>query len=196
MSMMQMLLGGDVATSFVAAFTSTTSTVALSGVQAGDLLICASEQNTGVAPSLPSGFTNLASNTSGIPYCASYKVAVGGETSVAVNSGGTNAGAIILQYRGQSLSCGTLSTVSSANSNTPSFAALTPSSSNGRSWVASILFSVGVPATAPSGEINRGSISFVQAFDTNGAVSSFGSRTTSLSGSFAWWTLSVEIQSA
>lgn len=158
--------------------------------QANDIIIAfAFRDGSALSPTMPAGWTSLSTQlgtTTGIR--AAYIRATNGST---VSGTWTNATSVVFHIYRNVTSIGRTGVVASTGT-TVGFSALTLVNANGLSWVAGFVghASNNVAITAaPSGMVNRSSVSDftdeAAGHDTNGGVSSFGSRTAFVGGTSA-----------
>jgi len=172
--------------------------------EVGDLLLAyAYRDGSTTAPSLPSGWTNIANANGANSNSArlAYKIAT---TTSETATGFTSATSLILHvYRNvdQSSPIGG-NNFDTGSSTTISYPALTMSVSNGTSLVAGFSGHRSTNTaieTAPSGMVNRTSVSDATdqaaGFDTNLGVTSWSAQTASVGGSSSgWFARTVEIK--
>lgn len=193
--------------SYVGQATGTTSAT-LPTHQANDLIIgFAYRDGSTTAPTIPSGWTTIASGTGGggsnNSSSLAYIVASGAGTS---SGTWTNATGVVFQvYRG-ALTSSPIGANASQNGSTASvtYPALTLTVTNGSSWVAGFAGHRSVDTNlqnAPTGMTNRATrvdtVCEVAGHDTNGGVSSWSAQSVSVGGTASnWITRVVEIEEA
>jgi hypothetical protein len=190
------------AISFVGSATGTNSIASMPAHQAGDLLLFFAYRDGNItAPSLPSGYTNKGTSSSGSAADASARIGYKIATSSSETSGTwTNATSLICHvYRGvnQTTPLGSDldgSTYETELNSTVKYPTLTLDVSNGSSWIAAF---VGHDATntniqtAPTGMTNRTNVvdatDEAAGHDTNGGVSSWTTKSVSVGGTVNEW---------
>lgn len=183
----------------VTAFTAQATSVAVSGVSAGDImLVTAHRDGSTTAPTLAAGFTNLDSggaNTNS--HRTAWKTCAGGETT---SGTWTNATSVIVSIihasAGETIAIGAHSPNGGASTSI-TWLALTLTVTDGSSWV--ILHgahrsatNVGTNALSPSGVASDSSHTDCAAFHS-ASVSSWASQTESVSANSGWRAEVVEI---
>lgn len=189
--------------SFISQAADNAETVTIGTHASGDLLLgCACREGSATPPSLPAGWTSIASSASAeqVSSTCGYKVAASGsETS------GTWTNAIhtaVAVYRGQHASpIGGIAT-SSGGSATLTYASITMSVGTGSSWVVLLACDSwgGGTIDAPSGFTNRTNYApnfmNIAFHDTNAGVSSYAGGTAGMTGGGwdNWQTRTIEIK--
>lgn len=179
---------------YVTTFSASSSSVTVSGIQNGDVLIL-SAFNPSATSITATGFTATATSAT---LFVGYKTAVGGETSITA----TNATTIIVSiFRGDRIGVGAVGT-NVQTSATINYPALTLQDTSGASIVAcvGIINSTTVGAGIPSGYSSRASLTAAayrhSVFDTVTGVTTFASGlSATLSGSANYNSHSLEIRS-
>jgi hypothetical protein len=171
-----------------------TSVALPAGWEPGDLAVVVVMRNaTATPPTIPSGWTSAATTTggSGTSQVSSrllYRVLQPGDTGISWGATTFRAARMVV-YRNASF--GAVSQQGST-STTLTFPALTLQVTNGSSWVGAMATNFnGIGATAPTGMVNRGT--GAAAFDTDGGVAAFPSRTISPVGQ-PWNSFSFELK--
>jgi hypothetical protein len=192
------------ALSFVGATGGTASAGLPSGWQAGDLaIVFAYRDGSTTAPSLPTGWTNIingGANTNS--QRVGYRILQSGDTGTGTWTNATTV--ICVVYRGQDATPIGASAQNGGSSTTVTYPALTLQRTDGSSWVLCAAGHRSIDTsleTPPSGTTLRrnelDSTDEAAAFDTNGGVSSWSSRSVSVGGtSSGWRAVSVEIRQA
>lgn len=192
---------------YLGANASTTTTVTVPTHQAGDLiLIFAFNRGSLTIPTLPSGYTNKTTITSGSAANAAVRVGYKIATSSSETSGTwTSADQLVCHvYRGvdQTTPLGTLgsSTYATQLNLTVVYPTITLSVTNGTSWVAAFGGSNATDSaidTAPAGMVQRatatGALSEVAGFDTYGGRASWSQQTVAIGGADNEW-IAVDVE--
>lgn len=166
-----------------------------SGIQVGDLLLIFAYRTTTTAPTLPSGWTSITTNSGDAnSFRLGYRWAQGSDTS----GTWTSATQLICQvYRG--VAAVGVAASNDGTTSPGSIPGLTLSVPNGNSWVAGFIgskqgTSQSTPATLTKrAELKNSTTSMVDGFDTNGGVSSFSAASVTLGTSTDWFGCSVEL---
>ncbi|MBE7245702.1 MAG: hypothetical protein INR63_12170, partial [Actinomycetospora chiangmaiensis] len=187
--------------SCVAAFSAASTSVALSGIVAGDLLIAVAYRNaSATAATIPSGWTAIAGATGGgttNALVAAYKIAAGGETTSGVWTNATQVG--VSQYRSTnpaSLKVGA-GAATGATSTSASIPALTLANPAASSWVFGAIGSktdTTLATTAPASMTRRTSVGTaggLGVYDSAATVTSWAAKTKSVT-SGAYRSVAVE----
>lgn len=144
--------GGLRIPTFIAVYNEGGSSVSMSDVRAGDILIYEGYAANNVSTTTPTGFTSIASGqTSNFSYRYAYKVATGGETSVS-----TLLNVTVVQYRGCAVGAMNTfnNTTSAGTGNIPFLSSLQDTS--GGSSVVGMVATRTAPSGNPSGMTIRG----------------------------------------
>lgn len=175
------------------------TSVTLPTTVAGDLIIIFAYRNATTAPTLPAGYTTIqTASANANSFRVGYKIAAGGDTS----GTWTNANVVrAVVYRGSS-GVGTSAGATNAASTTTGIPALTLGQTDGSSWV--LAFAGSKQTTSQStpagltvrGTSQAGTTSDTIGADTNGAVSSFSSHTSTAGASATGCGVSIEIMVA
>lgn len=185
---------------FVDAKTGTTTTISpMPTHQSGDYLLMFAGMGFTTVPTLPAGWTNIATGSVDSAFRLAYKVAASSsETSGTWTSAD---GLVCASYRGVA-SIGNNGTPANGSSTTATIPTVTLSVGDGTSWVVSGSVvhdgTAGYAATLVNGNPRRGTADATFAteamYDTNGGVASFSSTTVSHGGSSnGWYGVSVEL---
>ncbi|MGU3668022.1 hypothetical protein ACLBX9_27865 [Methylobacterium sp. A49B] len=188
--------------SSVAAFSAASTSVALSGIVAGDLLIAVAYRNaSATAATIPSGWTAIAGATGGgstNALAAAYKIAAGGETTSGVWTNATQVA--VSQYRSSGganawkIGAGAATGATSTSASIP---ALTLQNTAAASWVFGAIGSktdTTLASTAPTSMTRRTSVGTaggLGAYDTAGTVASWAAVTKAVT-SGAYRSVAVE----
>lgn len=176
------------------------TSVTITAATAGDFIVVFAYNNaTSGIPSLPAGFTNIATASAGADAARLYyKIATGGETSSGVATSATNVACDVYSGAG---SLGTTPTISTSSGLTLTYAAVTLLNSSGSSWV--IAFGAAKAATAgmngtPTGTApnlgNRTNQTVINGLDTGTGVTSFTAQTLTVTGSGLWKAVTIELR--
>jgi hypothetical protein len=172
------------AVSFVNSAKAGTNSITLpSGIQAGDIIVLFGFRNTTTAPTLPTGYTNISSQSAnGISYRSAYKIATGSESGTSVTF--TNANVIqCAVYRGASRVGNAASTTNASSANTSIAGIGTFVNTDGTSWA--VLYGGSAQTTSMStpsavtlrGTTQTGTSCMALIGDSNTGVSTWGLRT-------------------
>lgn len=158
------------------------------GINAGDYIVYYGYRTATTAPSLPTGFTNTSSPTAsanGNSERVCYKVAAGTESGT-TSATFTNATQVTVVVYRHVIGVGTSAVTTHASGTNSNLPALTLQGINAGSWVVGFSGSAqGTSQSTPAGvtkraELKNGTASMVDAYDTNGGVSSFSAMTVTL----------------
>ncbi|MGU3665792.1 hypothetical protein ACLBX9_16560, partial [Methylobacterium sp. A49B] len=188
--------------SSVAAFSAASTSVALSGIQAGDLLIAVAYRNaSATAATIPSGWTAISGATGGgttNALVAAYRIADGTETTSGTWTNATQVG--VSQYRSTSganawkVGAGAATGATSTSASVP---ALTLQNGTNGSWVFGAIGSktdTTLASTAPTSMTRRTSVGTaggLGVYDSAATVSSWTAKTKTVT-SGAYRSVSVE----
>lgn len=178
-----------------------TTSVTVPAHSVGDLiLIAAHREGNATPPSLPAGYTSIATVAIGTTYSlrVGYKIA----TSTSDTSGTwTNGKCLTVQvFSGaQPLSIGSGTATNSGSPTIPNYPAVTFDTTDGSSWAAGLLIGGGASHAPPSGMTLRqtavsSGFADLDASDTNGGVTGWASTNYSANGSAAWCSVVCEIK--
>lgn len=184
------------AVSFVGQASAAATSVTLPTTQTGDLIIIFAFRNTTTAPSLPAGWTNLATQSAnGVSFRIGYKYAAASD----VSGTWTNANVVeAVVYRGASI--GGVSSGTNAASTSDAITGVgTMVNADGSSWAVSFSGSLQTTSmSTPGGGTLRGvnqagTGCMAMVFDSNAGVASWAQHTSTLGASAASGGGSVEI---
>lgn len=188
------------ANTLVGSASAAAGSVTLPAHQTGDLIFIFGRASGSSIPTTPSGFTQINADTNGVDgYNLAYKVAA----SSSETSGSWAATHTIAHVYRNTLSTGAIggSTIKQGFSTGINYDTVTLGVTDGTSWIASFGIahsSTLALETPPTGETLRQNITGTSvelaSFDTNGGVSSFTSRNTTVASGVDYLTISVEIK--
>ena len=160
------------------------------------IVVQATNTSSATIPTLPSGYTSLASNAAnGVGYNFGYKVSSGGDTTTGTWTNAT--GVAYAVYKNENTSGPIINTTTQGgNSASLQYKGFTLTHNAGTSWVIGVGFNPS--ATAGMGGNanalkNQTSQTVFNLLDTDGAVSTFANSSLAVTGSGHWSTVTAEI---